>query len=364
MSNNNKIQIRKDQERAKQKQIAREQKLLLEFALAQKKEFLQGYLRKRGLSSSGNKDVLRERILDHIKEFKLSYEEIAGFLDTVEGWGAQSIFLYKAPDGTVDLWRRQPEAIRNKLVSENLGPLINTKKTLLLPEKATLSQINLDEKRIQFIWVEKHEWFRRDTTLDNTDNLGYELRGFRRHLERRITRFECNLETGESMLCIPAMSNALEAPTDGNRLASHSKYQKVREEFAAILEPIMNISSFTQVEIRSVITLLESSQEVMRKENVFETPEGMHFKLLSTIINKDINEDHRTKKVRDVIPSDSPGLNGSYQWLQKEKALDRNISVKLFGQEQRIAIALKCDEDEVRYVLSRIRALAESVSSK
>jgi hypothetical protein len=235
--------------------------------------------------------------------------------------------------------------------------LINQKVPVLLPEAVTLSAVTLDTKKIQFRWVQKHEWHSRDTKLDK-ETQDILIRGWRKHLERLITRFEVDLKTGEAMLTIPAVGSEALTNPDGTKQTSHSRYQKLREEFELILEPILNLSSFPQVGLKKAIANLEHSEEVIRKRIPFLSPEGMLFEISSTIKDKDVFEDFRSEAVRKEIPPDSPGQGGSYKWLEC-KELKKGISIKIFGQEQRICFLVQCDESEVRYVLSRIREIAK-----
>lgn len=343
--------------KAEQKRLEEERNLLLDYALAQKKDYLQAYLRKRDLAFSGTKEILKGRILDHIKEYKLSYEEIADFLDTVEGWGDQSVYLYEVPAGTISLWRSKPQMLRNKLSAHNLEKLINQKVPVLLPAEISLSSIILTENKLQFQWVQKHEWFQRDSTLDK-DSDDIRIRGWRRHLERLITRFEIDLKNGEGHLTIPAVGSEAITNSDGTKLTAHSRYQALRDEFETILEPWLGISSFSKITLKKAIEKLETSKEVIRKRIPFLTPEGMLFELSSTIQDKDVFADYRSEKVRGQIPNDSPGQGGSYKWIECDH-LKKRVSVKLHGQEQRISFLNQCDESEVRYVLSRIRDLAK-----
>ena len=335
-----------------------EEERLIEFALGQKKEFLQALLKEKGLAFSGTKEQIRERVANYLKDEELTIQDLVNFLDSVEGWGDQSIYIYSAPTYLINQWRKDNSSLKESIRSAGWGKIINVKRTLFLPEEPELSTITLTDRLIQFTWVEKHEWFQRTRDFDDVEG-DIVLRAFRRNLERRVTRFEVDLTTGICLMTIPKISNLPTNADDGEDEKKLGKYEKIRDGFEEKLTKVLPISSFKKFSLKKTIEKLQESDEVMRRENVFETPDRSQIRLLSASSDIDTREDIRVEALRSKIPADTPGTAGNYKWLPSKGGLGREIGVKLYGLENRVAINVQCTEEEVRYVLSRIRKLGQ-----
>jgi hypothetical protein len=67
--------------------------LLLDCALAHRAETLRAFLEQAGLAKSGIKDVLRDRLRDYLDEDYRRAVEITEFLNLIEGWGNQHLYI-------------------------------------------------------------------------------------------------------------------------------------------------------------------------------------------------------------------------------------------------------------------------------
>ncbi|MCW5891422.1 MAG: SAP domain-containing protein [bacterium] len=70
----------------------------LELLFAHKLEFIREFLRDRELPVSGSKEELRERLRQAVVGDYVSVGEVLLYLDQIEGWGDQHLYLYTVPE--------------------------------------------------------------------------------------------------------------------------------------------------------------------------------------------------------------------------------------------------------------------------
>ncbi len=69
---------------------------LLDLLFAHKLQFIKELLRKHGVPVSGSKPDLRKKLSQEIGRGSLDQASILSYLDQIEGWGNQHVFLYKS----------------------------------------------------------------------------------------------------------------------------------------------------------------------------------------------------------------------------------------------------------------------------
>lgn len=312
---------------------------LIDYVFAHRKDAIKGFMRAEELLISGNKSVLRDRIDEALANETIDASGLIGLLDTIEGWGNQHIYMYKAPSGERQTWQSEDEA-RNRLAKIEAEELLNRRRPLLLPDQPTLSSVEWSSDRVRFIWVEKREWDLRRDDLDCEED-GVFYKAFEEKVARGITSFDWNLNTGNAALMI-------------QRLPSGERYDQIRQWYEEAIEDAVQISNFTRVKINKAIKKLEQSNEVNNRQVAHETGQGGRAQFTSKNRKADAFADPKLKKARDALGRTSSVL-GNFYWQEKDGKLDRQIHTKLYASDQRVGIFGECTEEEVQHVLSRIR---------
>jgi hypothetical protein len=330
----------------KRRTTREEKESLLDFVIARKKEFVQEFLRDRKLAFSGTKEEMRSRLEQYIVAGKVSIDELVAFLDSVEGWGNQHVFLYRAPPKATKLWSSEENA-RAVLRKHKLENLFNRPRPVLIPDEPQLSTIEWTRKRVRFLWVQRRVWHTRleGMDLEDEDDPDIEYRAYKRHEERAISHFDWHFLGGQSMLLLRAYTGA--------------DYQQDKSEYENLLEPLVGLSDFTELGLDKVIKTLRESDEVRRRETDFKTIEGSGIRLTSSSSDRDTLADPLVRKLSDdLVESAISGRFGNFYWKPCNE-LDREIAVRIYVDHQgssRVNIPVQCTEEEVLYVLSRIRA--------
>lgn len=85
---------------------------LLEYVFAHRKTAVQEFLLHFGLPTTGRKIELRARVQAGLADGTITADDLIALLDTIEGWGNQHIYLYKAPPGELRDWKTEAGARR------------------------------------------------------------------------------------------------------------------------------------------------------------------------------------------------------------------------------------------------------------
>ena len=318
---------------------------LLQYVFSHRKTTVQDFLRERNQPINGTKGEIRERLEDHIDANEVSAEDLIALLDRVEGWGNQHIYMYDAPAGEMKIWKSEAKA-KERLKKIGHEELFNKRIPLVLPDEPTLSSVEWSAGRVRFIWIEKRKWTQRREDLDHDGSaIGVQhtisFKAYEDKVSRGITAFDWNLTTGAAALMI-------------QRLPSGERYDEIRTNYESALEDAIHIGDFAPTKITKAIKRLEKSTEVRNRQVSHETQRGGRVQFTSKSRKVDAFEDPDLKSSRDALGQTSSVL-GNFYWQEKLPHLAREIHTKLYAIDHRVGIFGECTEEEVQYVLSRIR---------
>ncbi len=120
-----------------------EQRALLTFLLALRLDRVREFLGRHGIARYGNRADLRERLEENLLAGTITIVNLVDFLDEVEPWSKQHVFLYNGGDGLVQGWRAGT-VLRARLAEANVAELLDARLPLVLPEELSLSSITVD----------------------------------------------------------------------------------------------------------------------------------------------------------------------------------------------------------------------------
>ncbi len=317
-----------------------ELELLINFILSHKKEYIQQFLKERGLHYFYTKALLKDKIYEGIEKENFTKDELIELLDFIEEYGNQHIYLFRVADNYTKQMRNNSLIIK-KLRKEGLEEVFNNNKPLLLPDAATICSIVHNSNIFKIKWVEKRTWKELIDEKIEGDKL---IKTYQIHLKRGITTFRVNLITGDAELMI-------------QRLPSGSNYRKAKEEYLKYLSKIFNVDTLSIVNLRSAITRIENSDEVERRQTNFETLSGGKASFKSKRQGTDYINDPYLKKARESMGQNVSAELGNFYWLPND-VLNRKIHTHIYSSDNRVGIFGECTQQEVDYVLSRIRYFA------
>lgn len=340
----------------KRRYTAEEKKAIVDFLIGLKASEIRDFLEIHSQKKGGKKEELRERIQDLLYTGEITYEDIVHFIDRVEPWGKQHVFLFEGPEGeSINNWRDN-NWVEQHLRSYEVENYMNVHLPLILPDALRLSSITYNEKLLKIMAVERRDYWERAPNADETRRADsgeiMELRAFVHKVKRGLVIFEWDLVANNAMLQV-------------SQLPSGAKYEKVLERFKRLVSPWLDLSWFPNLDIRRAIARLHEAEEQGRPEARshaidYSSIEGRRLLGRSpTSIDSLLGEeviDEAMKNIRDH----GAGHLGNFYWLPSgNNPLSKEAHVFIIGWSGRVNFTTPNNEEVVRYVLSRVRALSQ-----
>lgn len=323
------------------------------------KEFLTG----KTDSLTGTKRTLLARIEEAVANGKTSYGELVGFLDEVEPWRAQQIYLLGKP--SLDIAPFRTQASLETLLKKH-GALKPLRKhlPLALPPELTISAIDHDGRRLRITAVERRDGLVRDDTYDmpkgeyeTGEGEEIEYRAYVERTTRGLIAFEWDLVQNFAMLQI-------------TRLPIGDEYGAARARFAKAVSRWLDISAFPDINLPRAIKRLHEDEEaaVAAKKAPALSSHGVELEGLGgarlaafgASSDDSVTDDTDLSNAFRTFRKVSVGRRGNYYWhldpLGTEYAGEK-AHVIVFATTRRVTFPRDdMGEETIRYVLDGIRA--------
>jgi hypothetical protein len=333
-----------------------EQPLLLDLLFDHRAEVIRDFLRERERPVSGTKEQLRERLTGYIADGIVAVLDLVDLLDTVEGWGNQHVYLFRANANAPALQEWADEAkVRAVLRRRGLEHLLNRRRRLLLPATRQLVSIEWSSRRVRFVWVETRLWRERRPDLDRREDSprraahldqeglaarALEYDAYEVFRGRGIIAFELDLVSGQAVLLI-------------QQLPSGNDYAAVRETILEELQTMIDVRSFHPVRVGRSIVRLAELDGVRRRQLEHMTARGSRINYVSAERDADAFADPTLEQARRGAGAGVVGRMGNFYWRLPNA--EREIHVKVYAPDQRVGFFGECAETEVRNVLRLVR---------
>lgn len=344
------------------------ERLVKGIVVAQGNDFVKELLRERGIRIGTTKSDFERNLLEAIGGGRLVREDIEEWLDRVEGWGDQHIYLYNVPAAIArdPVWR-SAAAVRKRIEEAGYGDYWNVRTSLEFPEEMTLTGISRTEGSLTLTWHRGAESWVREKTRDYRETIEgdlYEFRAYRYRAKRAVTRFV--LRTGDddqatwsAALLIPIAINSPEheelqdqvAQTLG-RLAPLADFKALQHQPVAIANVIKKID-------QAGLTSGNGGPRVTTQSTEFFSG-GASVRFSARSLHDDYRTSGPVRAVRRSIGGPQleqfVGSNGSLEFLQHpSNGLSRDVKVQLYGTDRRVRIWKQLSAEEVWAVLDTLR---------
>lgn len=313
-------------------------------------------MRRTSHPRSGTKEKLVERVSEKVEEGTLTYQQLIEYLDEVERWSAQHVFLFGEP--TLDNFEsfRTPESFQAHLASHKASPRYRQPVQVALPQTATVSSITHDGERITVTVVEKQDGWRRDKRLDEEgetdDGEKVELRAYVNKVTRGLMVFEWDLQENLATLQV-------------SQLPSHWTYEVAYETFAGLVHTWMPTGAFPDLDLRGAIKNFHVEEETMKKKSrvrshgiEYETAHSRRFQGRSATAQTSVLGEQALDAAMTAVRAAGLGRNGNFYYKLDgigDGYVGQEVHVIVFAGAGRVNFPTANGEEVVRYVLSRIR---------
>ena len=334
------------------------QTLVRGIVLAQGNLFVKELLRKKTIRIGATKADFERNMLQAINDGKLLRSDIENWLDEVEGWGDQHVYLFKVPEAIASdaLWSSQ-KSLLQKLKTADLGSLFNAQTSLEYPATRKLTGVYFDGDSLRFMWHQgRGSWLRtpnRDFEKEiNADQ--YQFRAYRFRGERSVMRFELRL--GDRLAAV-----FMQIPW--NKAEHDQALQEVRD----VISPLVDLDALTEFSASNAIKKLDQEELNQQKVGGAFPPggsitahrtrlsdAGAYVEFANTAQGHGYKESEPVRQVRRALkPENFTGTNGMFIYQPSTpKGANREVMIEMLGEERRIRIWAQLTASEVWKILN------------
>jgi len=335
-----------------------EQQTLLTFLLTLRLDRVREFLGRHALPKYGNRADLRCRLEENLANGAITIVDIVDFLDEVEPWSKQHVFIYDGGDGLVEDWR-DADAARARLEEAGVAELLDERLPLVLPEELTLSSVRLEQGRFVTITaVERRDYRERDSSRDRIEEVDgriVELRAYVHVVTRGLLRFRWDLLTNTATLHV----------TQG---ASGYVYDEAEARFAQLVQPFLAFDGFRRTDLQRLIARLHELEQAGTPEARshrlgYRSRGGRNIEAASPTRRDSVTGEAPIDQALAAIAGESTGRLGNFYWLANaspdgnDNPLPDDLHLIVVATESRVNFMVPSSREIVTYVLQRIRAL-------
>ncbi|MCH9646668.1 MAG: hypothetical protein K0U98_00440 [Deltaproteobacteria bacterium] len=319
--------------------------------------FIKELLRAKKIPIGSNKADFERNLKSAIEQGQLRLADVEAWLEKVEGWGDQHVYLYNlSPQIQAKL---DPVAISKKVREAALTELWNKPTLLEFPEAPTLTSIAFKDSVLRLVWQESSPGWTPVPNKNYTQQEGldfYEYRAFRKVERRAVTRFEAHLPLGLGALFVAKPIQG------GEHQAAVAEVKRVLD----LLIPLKELET-NQVDISVVSRNLDQRniptkkrpKPSVRTQKSRLAAGGSYVEFAASSKDKAYWQEPAIQGVRKSVRTQQQlnafqGMDGVFLFQpgSAKGSLSRPLRVQLYGRNDRIRLWAQMDAGEVWKILT------------
>ena len=298
--------------------------------MAQGNIFIRELLRRKKLPIGTTKEDFEANLLDAVKSGDLLLADIKEWLEEVEGWGDQHIYLYKISTAisTDPVWN-SPDSVRERLSGAD-QKLWNAD-SLVFPESLALTGISYGGRSLRYVWHQRLTTLLRRPNMDRKEKIdgdSYEFRAYLARPDRAVMRFVLHLDKGLAAVF-------MQIPVGGS--AHHDALEMVKKAS----KPFFDWSLLTALSASDTIKNLDQAAlenettTKVRSKKTRLTDAGTYVEFASTTESEGYGQSEAVRSVRRAVkPERFAGNSGVFLYkartptqLERLRILVKSIRV-------------------------------------
>ena len=300
--------------------------------LAQGNDFIKDLLRKNGIQIGATKRDFSDNIIKAINEDALTQAMIEAWLDEIEGWGNQHVYLFEPPVINVT-------TVGGLLNASKHADLVGRVQSYTFPDKLALSNIVHDALSLSLVWhLGKEGWDRaKSKDFQKIEGLErYKFDAYRQRMDRSVVRFEGRFADAHCAILIHRNK-------DIDHDAAMSTVWEALQELAVAPTPCKRLSLSEAVKSKS--------KKHGTKQARLEA-DGGYVDLVSTLEDGGIDKVEAVRQTR-IAMNDSKFARAQGMFsMGKNEALAQPMSVQVYGSEGRLRLWAQCRRDDVHAIIA------------
>jgi hypothetical protein len=339
--------------------LSEEQDALVTFLTSLRLDRVREFFGRHRVAKYGDRAELRERLEQTLTVGTIEMVDLIDFLDEVEPWGKQHVFLYDGSDRMVEGWRNS-DALRARLGHAHVRQLLDARLPLMLPDQLTLSSIRVEDSRSVIITaVERRESDLREPGQDRAaiDSAGrrIELRAYVHVVTRGLLMFRWDLVPNTATLHM----------TQGDRPYD---YDDAERRFGDLVRPFLDFDRFHRCDLSRVIRKLHALErsgtpEARSHRLSYRSLGGRTIQAASPTFRDSVTGESGIDDALTAIAGKSTGRLGNFYWhagvspTPTPNPLIEDLHVIVVANDSRINFMVPSTRESITYVLHRIRTL-------
>jgi len=295
--------------------------------LSQGNNFIKELLRQHSIKIGTTKRDFAKNIADAIDEGTLTQDKIEKWLEEVEGWGNQHLYLFKAPTVATT-------GIDDLLAGSDHKDLVGKGQSFDFPEELGLSNIHCDGIGLSLIWHLGKEGWDRAKSKDYMKDVGldrYRFDAYRQRMDRSVVRFEWRFADKHCAILIHRNK-------DIDHKEAVATVWKALQGLALCDKPTTSLSLSEAVKSASK----QKGTRTARLE-----ADGGFIELVSTLKDGGIDEVEAVRHARNAVDDTEFARAQGMFSVKQDGDGEEAISVQVFGSEGRLRLWAQCKRDVV-----------------
>jgi len=311
--------------------------------LLQGNDFIKELLRQNDIKIGTTKSDFAKNIGDAIDAETLTQAKIEAWLDEIEGWGNQHIYLFAAPETIAS-------AVGGIFASSVHAKLVGAGQSYNFPADLELSSIMLDGLSLSLAWHLGKEGWDRAKAKDFSQDEGlekYRFEAYRRRVDRSVVRFEWRFAD-------PHCAILIHRNKDIDHALAMSVVWSLLQSLAIVAAPCAPLTLTQAVK--------SASKEKGAKSTRLEA-DGGFVDLVSTLEEGGIDKVAAVRHARNAMNDDEFARAQGIFALGEAEKLAQTMSVQVYGSEGRIRLWAQCKRDDVHAVIAYLMKHNQAAAS-
>lgn len=299
--------------------------------LSQGNNFIKELLRRHSIKIGTTKKDFAKNVADAIDDGTLTQDMIEAWLEEVEGWGDQHVYLFEAPTiATAD--------IGGLLAGSDYKDIVGKRQSFDFPDELTLSSILLDDIGLSLIWHLAKEGWNRAKSKDYVKKVGldqYRFDAYRQRMDRSVVHFEWRFVDKHCAIFIHR-----------NKDIDHN------EAMANVWEVLEGLGLCEKQCIRlSLSEAVKSASKQKGTKTARLEADGGFIELVSTLKDGGIDEVEAVRHARNAVDDTEFARAQGMFSVKQDGDGEEAMSVQVFGSEGRLRLWAQCKRDIVYAVI-------------
>lgn len=330
---------------------------LIDYLLSLRSDRIRELLRRLDLPRSGPKRELRRRLNEAARDEDVTAADIAAYLDEVEPWGNQHVYLYDVADEVTAAWRNQAK-IRERLKQAGLGDILDEPPQLIIPPELTLATIVVATDSVEIRAVESRGYTERVPDYDQEgeiDGTPVEYHAYTRRTGRGLFTLRWDLANSQAALHISKAHRGYD-------------YELAEGRFGELIQDWLGFKgSFTRLDLRKAIQTLaqkerDGNSALTRSIRVgMQSAGGREIDVSSADAHTAAAGEKAVDEAVNSLAKVSRGRLGNVFWLDQARIsdggnpLEDELHTVILAADSRIHFMAPSDRPSVEYVLRNVR---------